>query len=101
MIYSKEITNIKEIIKSYKSCKFVDNGSCVLEARFGKLILMVSAADNISNVIIRAKKISGNGKITINGHIYNIQSKNSEELDISLHPNILDIQRPPEALGEV
>lgn len=101
MIYSKEITNIKEITKSYKSCKFVDNGSCILEARFGKLTLIVPAINSITNVIIRTKKISGNGKITINGHVYNVQSKNVEELDISLHPDILDIQRPLEALGEV
>lgn len=97
MIYSKEITNIKEITKSYKSCKFMDNGSCVLEARFGRLTLSIPDA----MASIKVKKISGNGKISFNGNVYTIQSKNGEEIDISLYSDFLEIQRPPEALGEV
>lgn len=100
MISSKEITDIKTIVASSKSCKFIESG-CILEAKFGKLILTVP--DLTSTVVfLKAKKISGNGKIIINGRSYIVQSKSLDELEIvSPPPKLLDIKRPMDALGEV
>lgn len=98
MVNSKEITDIKSITVSSKSCKFVEGG-CVLEAKFGKITLSVPALTNIM-VILRVKKISGNGKISVNGQLFVVQPK-MDELQISVHDKMLEIERPSDATGEV
>lgn len=99
MVNLKEISDIKSIATSYKSCKFTEHGSCILEARFGKITLSVPDLKN--TIIIKAKKISGNGRISINGTPYIIQSKISDQLQIPINEKVLDIQRPADALGEI
>lgn len=98
MVNSKEITDIKSITISSKSCKFVDGG-CILEAKFGKVTLSVPDLTNVM-VILRVKKISGNGKVSINGQLFVVQPK-MDELQISVHDKILEIERPSDAIGEV
>lgn len=98
MVNSKEITDIKSVTISSKSCTFID-GRCVLEARFGKITLSVPDLTNVM-VTLRMKKISGNGKISINGQSFVAQPK-TNELQVSVQDKILEIQRPADALGKV
>lgn len=100
MVNLKEIPNIKSIAVSSKSCKFTEGGACILEARFGKVTLSIPDFKNVM-VLIKAKKISGNGHISINGMLYTVHSKISNELQVPFNEKILDIQRPLDALGEV
>lgn len=98
MVHSREITDIKSITTSYKSCKFTSSG-CILETKFGKLTLSVPDVVNFM-IVVKAKKISGNGKISINNKIHVVQSK-MDELPISSDERILEIRRPADATGEV
>lgn len=98
MVNSREITDIKSITVSSKSCKFNDSG-CTLENKFGKLTLSIPDLTNVM-VVIKAKKVSGNGRISINGKTYIVQSK-TDELQVSPHDKVLEIQRPQDATGEV
>lgn len=100
MVNSKEINDIKNIIISYKSCKFTTDAGCVLEAKFGKLVLSIPNTSTTVMIVIKTKKISGNGKITINGKLYIVQS-NIGELQISSNDKFLDIQRPQDSIGEI
>lgn len=94
------LLNSKEFCNSYKSCKFTDSGSCIMEARFGKLTIFIP--DEKGKAIrLCVKKISGNGKISVNGILHTITSKNFEEIDISRYGNKLEIIRPSESLGEI
>lgn len=94
------LLNVKEFCSSCKSCKFTESGACTMEARFGKLTIFVPAdKGNIEKICL--KKNSGNGRISINGILHNVMSKNFEEVDVTTYGSRLEIARPVESLGEV
>lgn len=93
----KEITDIKEIISSSKSCKFDEE--CTLESKYGKVTLSLDV--NASKTYIYLKRLSGNGKVLIGSESVNISSRISHCYEVMRPVESLEISRPGDGTGEV
>lgn len=93
----KEITDLKQITASYKSCKFDDE--CILESKFGKVVLTLDI--KASKTRLYLKRLSGNGKISINGESIIVSSKISHCYEVPQSIDSVEINRPGDGTGQV
>lgn len=97
--------DLKSYVVSSKSCKF--NNGCILESRYGKVVFDFEKVENINYCVIRAKKNSGNGKITVthnNGQVQKliVVSSTNQKFNIDLSKSKkLEIKRDDLGTGEV
>jgi len=89
--------NLKALCSSSISCKY--DGTYVLEPKFGKISLLID--EDFSYIDIYFKRVSGNGKIKINGENYTVSSKQSEVKTILSKEKNIRISRTEDSLGEV
>lgn len=87
-----------QTISTYRSCRTIQDG-IVIEPN-GKLTFDLSSYPGGNLLSIRAKRISGNGKITIDSIEKNIYSKISETIDIPINSYKIELTRS-KAMGEI
>lgn len=101
---TEELTleEIKLFVSKSVDTKF-SNQSLIVEAKsgFALLELPTEKYTNLSEIKLFFKRISGNGKITLNDEEYTINSKISEVISLSLSNNSIKLSRPLDSIGEV
>lgn len=88
----------KDLLKQQKSCRFIGE-SLVLEAKFGKAWFNTSVPNK--GLVVYLRRISGTGKITINGNDFIVGSKTSCAYEIEGYKEEVEILRPVDGLGEI
>ena len=93
--YSGEL--LKSICTNYISVSY--NGSYIVEPRFGLISFKIIKNNIYVDLIL--KRISGNGKVIINGINYIVTSKQKEIKNISITEDYLTLSRPKDSTGEI
>jgi hypothetical protein len=91
------INDVKPLLKQTRSCHFVSN-NLVLESKIGSATLSIPQSYHYA--FIQLKRVSGNGKIAINGKEILVLSKISHSYRIEYVEEI-KLTRPGDSLGEI
>ncbi len=97
MIEPVIINDLKTVVLYSKACKI--GPDCVLESKFGKVIIDISKYGDVSKVVLFAKRLSGDGRIYIGGNEIVVHSKSSQQIE--LQSSTIEIIRPLNGIGEV